>query len=177
MKIPKEIDTGEIIRKDTEKFIRMHKDIMDRLAGDKADDLEKFLYSWALIEKIFLPSLMRYIFHKLSLRTIPDLEKISVSQLINHYYFISHDVDLYKKLIKGNNLRNKIVHEMCDTDPANLKEELKENCSFVSKEIIAPILERLNGETPTPVLTLYSKGWNDYRKETIKILERMKEKI
>jgi hypothetical protein len=41
------------------------------------------------------------------------------------------------------------------------------------EKVLVLILERLTGKQPVPVLTLYVKGWNDYRKETIKRIENL----
>jgi hypothetical protein len=95
-----------------------------------------------------------------------------MSQLIKCYYFVSQDEELYKKLVEGNNLRNKILHEIYNNYDGN---ELRKSCVFVTENIFFPLLDRLEGKHPIPVLTLYANGWNDCRARTIKRLERLKE--
>lgn len=171
MKIPKEIDINSIVRKDSEKFVNEQKKVIERLK--KSQGLEKFVYSWALIEQIYLPHTIKFILDKLSLNMVPNLEKISVAQLINYYYFLSHDADLYKRLVKGNNLRNKIVHDIYNTDRKNFEKDLEIKTKYVLKEILGPLLKRLRGDVPIPVLILYAKGWNDFRKKLLKYLDTL----
>lgn len=172
-KIPSAIDIGLRVKNDAEKFTRIYKDILNKI--EMATGLEKFLLSWGLIEQLTLPSLIRLIAHRLSFNELPDLSKISMSQLIQCYYFLSHDNELYRNLLLANTTRNRIVHRIYkDEGLTDLDKKCKESTKFVLGKVFVPILESLTGKRYVPVLILYAKGWNDYRKEAIKMIEGLK---
>ena len=110
-----------------------------------------FLLSWALIEQIILPNLIRFIAHRLKIKELPDIKKLNTSQLISGYYFLSQDEKEYKYLNK----------------------ETKKSTEFIIKNILVPLLDKISGKEPIPVLMLYAQGWNDCRKKTIKNLEKL----
>lgn len=171
--IPKGIDISLQVKQDAEKFTRIYKDILEKI--EMATGLEKFLLSWGLIEQLTLPSLIRLIAHRLSFSELPDLGKMSMSQLIQCYYFLSHDSDLYRNLLHANTTRNRIVHSLYkDESLTDLDKKCKESTVFVLEKIFVPILESLTGKRHIPVLTLYAKGWNDYRKEALEMIESLK---
>ncbi len=156
LKMVDKIDFNSIIKKDAKEFNAIYQKVLDRIKD--TNGIEKFITSWAFIEQITLPSLIRLIFCRLQLSNIPNMDDMTTSQLISCYYFISHDYNLYKDLVVANKMRNKIVHKVYLGDPDDkMKADLKENTNFILKSIFIPILERLTGKTSIPVLTLYGK--------------------
>lgn len=133
--------------------------------------VEAWLLEWSFVEHILLPSLIRKISHKIGLKELPNLEGKFVSHVIDHYYFLSHDVILYKKLREGNNERSKIVHGIkTEEDISTINKKCAEATAYILENISVPILERLSGNITVPVLTLYTKGWKDSKNETLKRL-------
>lgn len=171
------------IDKDIEKQIQLSeyfkKHKYKNLSELKPKLVNNFLLAWSELEQLLLPSLIRQIAYKLKLKDIPNLsEKTSMSQLINYYYFISHDFDLYNKLKKGNKNRNDFVHNFMENHINNdVDKKIKEFYLYTISELLIPILKRLKDDIEIPVLTLYSKGWNDFRENRIKYLKGEKEKI
>lgn len=141
----------------------------------RLENLEGFLFHWSYLENLLLPSLIRRIAISLSLKELPKFDdNIKMAQLINYYYFISHDLDLYKKLKEGNSKRNNIIHDFMERkikDPD--KKQVKEALIFTLEKLNVPILERLNGKIDIPVLMLYKKGWSDSKKDTIQNLDKI----
>lgn len=172
--IPKKIDYSLILKEDAEKFNNIYKIWLERIK--EAEGIEKYMLCWAIIEQMTLPSLIRFIFCKLKLKNIPSLEDMKTSQMISCYYFISHDEKLYSCLVFANKERNKLIHDFpIGKVTPEIKKKLKENTTFVLKNIFVPILERLTGKKTIPVLTLYGQGWNDFRSLAIKIIKDEKD--
>jgi len=157
------IDIAEEVKKDGEKFVRLFHPVLERLLQkkEKGDNLEAFLLSWGLIEQVIIPSLIRLIAIRLELKTFPKIEYLKSSQLIMSYFLISQDFSMYESLKKGNTLRNQIIHEIASTNLSELDNKLKEARVFIVADVMSPLLDRLSGRVVVPVLTLYSKGWND----------------
>jgi len=75
-------------------------------------------------------------------------------------------------------MRRDIIHKLQTVDNViSLNRRTKDATTFFMKELILPTLDIFTGRTQVPVLTLYSKGWNDYRIEVIKILNSMKKSL
>ncbi|KKQ92949.1 MAG: hypothetical protein UT16_C0001G0015 [Candidatus Azambacteria bacterium GW2011_GWA2_39_10] len=152
-KIPKRIELSDLVKKDFELFNKVFDPASKqiRVAIDNKNYLVSFLLSWALIEQIILPNLIRFIAHRLKIKELPDIKKLNTSQLISGYYFLSQDEKEYKYLNK----------------------ETKKSTEFIIKNILVPLLDKISGKEPIPVLMLYAQGWNDCRKKTIKNLEKL----
>ena len=152
-KIPKRIELSDLVKKDFELFNKVFDPASKqiRVAIDNKNYLVSFLLSWALIEQIILPNLIRLIAHRLKIKELPDIKKLNTSQLISGYYFLSQDEKEYKYLNK----------------------ETKKSTEFIIKNILVPLLDKISGKEPIPVLMLYAQGWNDCRKKTIKNLEKL----
>ena|SRR3989338_10806942 len=152
-KIPKRIELSDLVKKDFELFNKVFDPASKqiRIAIDNKNYLVSFLLSWALIEQIILPNLIRFIAHRLKIKELPDIKKLNTSQLISGYYFLSQDEKEYKYLNK----------------------ETKKSTEFIIKNILVPLLDKISGKEPIPVLMLYAQGWNDCRKKTIKNLEKL----
>jgi len=155
-KIPKRIELSDLVKKDFELFNKVFDPASKqiRIAIDNKNYLVSFLLSWALIEQIILPNLIRFIAHRLKIKELPDIKKLNTSQLISGYYFLSQDEKEYKYLNK----------------------ETKKSTEFIIKNILVPLLDKISGKEPIPVLMLYAQGWNDCRKKTIKNLEKLMSK-
>jgi hypothetical protein len=136
--------------------------------------IEYFLILWSMLEQILLPDLIEYIAHRLSLKELPKLNGKKFSELINIYYFISHDGILYKNLLTGNSRRNKLIHNLFQGDPKKVDKEVLRLNKYITEYLMVPILERSTGKFPIPVLSLYSKGWNDMKS---KITDKLDEAI
>ena len=93
--LPKTIDLNSVIKDDAKKINRIFKKVGNRIKKTKG--IEGFLLSWAFIEQLTLPSLIKLIAHKLKFKELPNLEGIKTFQLIQIYYFLSHDYELYKR--------------------------------------------------------------------------------
>ena len=98
-KIPKRIELSDLVKKDFELFNQVFDPALKQIwvAIDNKNYLVSFLLSWALIEQIILPNLIRLIAHRLKIKELPDIKKLNTSQLISDYYFLSQDKKLYKK--------------------------------------------------------------------------------
>jgi len=177
-KIPKRIELSDLVKKDFELFNQVFDPALKQIwvAIDNKNYLVSFLLSWALIEQIILPNLIRLIAHRLKIKELPDIKKLNTSQLISDYYFLSQDKKLYKKLLEANNKRNRIVHEIYKKEYKYLNKETKKSTKFIIKNILVPLLDKISGKEPIPVLMLYTQGWNDCRKKTIKNLEKLMSK-
>lgn len=155
-----------------------------RMAGDfivearlaetiNTSPVEGFLITWSLLEQILLPDLIEYIAEALSLKEFPNLTGKKFHELVNIYYFLSHDHLLYKKLLNLNNKRNKLVHDMFKSDPKKIKISAR-RLAKSTLMILLPILDRSVGKITVPVLCLYSKGRKDMK---LKIVAQLNEYI
>src|SRR5690606_3744624 len=100
------------VEEDIENFVAFSKVLIKDGDVRTKDFLYVFLLHWSHLEEFLLPCLIRQIAFKLSFKEVPKInEGVSMSQMINYYYFLSHDLDLYKKLIVANKKRNKILHK------------------------------------------------------------------
>ncbi len=160
-------------KKEEESFKDLEMQILNQvlksLKGHR--QMEAYFLAWTSIEQFMLPRLIRFIAKELKVILPKDFSTIQISHLIRNYYFLTQDKELYDQLEKARKNRNKIVHEMYEKeDWKSIHAEYKKSL----KKDIAPLLglfsDRFNGQTSIPVLTLYSKGWNDG-------LEKIKNKI
>jgi len=123
--------------------------------------MEAYILAWSGIEQFMLPNLMRFIEKELNIK-LPKLDDIQASNLTRLYFFLSHDVELYNSLEKARKTRNKLVHSV---SKHNSWSDVKKGFKKGLKEDVSPIMnlfqDRFKGKTPIPVLTLYTKGWND----------------
>lgn len=157
------------IQKDLKRILKTSNSFCNKEKVCKNNAINNFLMEWSYIENLLLPSLVRQIAGALSFKDIPKIEYTPFSQLINYYYFISHDKNLYDNLVKGNKIRNKLLHSFEENHIKNdFKDESLKAYKYIVKKITLPILFRMKGEVVVPVLSLYSKGWNDLREKLIK---------
>lgn len=167
------------VRADQELFTKLEKPFIKAIQNslDKKLYSEAFLLSWGFVEQILLPSLIRLVAHRLKLTKLPKIdENTHFAQLLNYYYFLTHDVDLYEKLSKANSMRNKIVHRLDEEKLRNLNSETKAAANYTLIQVSLSIASRLRGDVTVPVLELYSKGWNDFRKKLLDHLEDLEKK-
>lgn len=137
------------------------------------EGLEAFLTSWSLIEQIVLPTFIKIISKKINLKKIPDLNRFTSNQLITCYYFLSHDQDLYEKLCVANTKRNKLIHEFYKekVDFNIVNKKAMDLTEYILLKILVDFIEKIFGNPPVPVLTLYGKGWNDALKKCVDIIK------
>ena len=142
----------------------------------KENPVEYFLIIWSLLEQVLLPDLIKSIAHRLSLKEFPNLDKKRFSDLINTYYFLSHDDVIYKKLLTTNNRRNKLIHDLFKGNPKKVDKEAL-NIIMYLIDLIEQVIDRSSGKVIVPVLTLYSKGWEDMKLNITNKLRQAKDEI
>ncbi|MFA5993886.1 MAG: hypothetical protein WC823_02890 [Parcubacteria group bacterium] len=168
--IPDKMDIEGLVKKDAEKFNTIYYKSFKTIK--KSIGIEGFILTWAFIEEIMLPSLIRWIAHRLKMKEMPNIKKMTASQLIATYYFISHDLTLYKNLLRANSMRNDIIHGVYGESGSNKTvEEYNRSKEYLLNDVAVPILERFSGNPIVPVLTLYSQGWNECRDKIIAIIK------
>lgn len=176
MILPKKIQLTEEIKQDSEKVQVILKSAVNHIkkCQKSKNHFEAFLFTWALIENITLPSLMRTVWHKLSYRipikSFPNINRMNTSQLITSYYFLTQDYELYSALTKGNKKRNEIIHNVYGKNLLESNSLAEKSTQFAARKILVPILERLSGKKIIPVLTLYPTGWNEALTKAKKII-------
>lgn len=165
------------IKEDLKRFDEIYSPLNNILkeAVDKKAYIESFLICWTFIEQVLLPSLIRQVCHRLKFKKIPKLdERTQLANLINIYYFLSHDLTLYENLLKANSLRKEIIHRLENShDVSSLGERAKKATKYALMNVTPLLLDRLSGKTTVPVLAIYSKGWNDFRKEFLEIIDSL----
>jgi hypothetical protein len=139
----------------------------------RKEGIEAFLMSWSLIEQIVLPSFIRILSKKLHLKNVPDLNKFTTKQLITCYYFLSHDQELYEKLCIANSKRNKLIHRLYkdEVDFELINKDALKFAEYILKKVLIDVIEKIFGNPPVPVLTLYGTGWNDAISQCIKSIK------
>ncbi len=139
----------------------------------KGYPIESFMVATHTIESILLPMLINLICRNLAEEDLPSFFGSPTFYHLNLIYLaLSQDTNLYKELEEFRNKRNKIVHRLSEFQ--DIKSAQKEAKLAIRKyKILARhIIERLSGKMRVPVLTYYSKGWNDCRKEILAMLDR-----
>lgn len=178
MESPKKIQLTEEIEKDSKRFLETLKVAALHIekCRKSGNHLEAFLFTWALIESLALPNLMRRVWnllsHRVSIKNFPDIDRLSTSQLISNYYFLTQDHDLYAALIKGNKKRNNVIHNLYEMSLKEFNSLAKESTQFTTKKILTPIIDRLYGKKTIPVLTLYPTGWNEASQNAMKVVRK-----
>jgi hypothetical protein len=134
--------------------------------------LKSAMMSWSFIEEFFLPRQIEFIAKNQKINIDKDmLENTNAFQLIRYYFLISYDEELYKLLNEARKLRNQIIHKSYKSGSiSEIAKKAQESSKYNLYTLMSPALDRLKGEIPPPSLTLYSKGWNDYRAEMKEIL-------
>lgn len=139
----------------------------------KKEYLKSAMLSWSYIEEYFLPTFIKFIAKK---QKVPIdntfLENATAASLIKYYYLISYDKELYEILKEAKSLRNKLVHEAYRSGSLREVAKKSENSAKYNLTVaILAIFDRLDGKMVPPSLELYSRGWNDMRKEMKKRIE------
>jgi hypothetical protein len=130
------------------------------------------MLSWSYIEEFSLPTSISMItkFHKLALNK-KVIDKANASTLIQYYYLISHDKELYDKLEEARKHRNSLVHYLYRSESMEKIDQLaKVSALYNINLIIHDIWDRESGEVPIPSMTIVVNARNDLRKEQLKRL-------
>ena len=139
----------------------------------KNDDfIEAAILGWSTVEQVFLPRLINFITKNLKIN-IPSsvFQSKTAGPLIDLYFCLSHDDELYSLLKQGNEKRNKIIHKLYKEDNLEKINKLaKEWTRLTVVKTYDAFFERFDGRKRIPVLTLYPNGWNDCREQIIKNL-------
>lgn len=140
--------------------------------------IEAYVLSWATIEQVLLPRLMKFIAERLRINLPKQIWNLNQYVFNQVYYCISHDKDLFNKLEKGRKLRNEVIHEMYTQDSLrSIQKKSLKALEYNNKKLILPIIDRLSGKKIIPSLTLYARGWNDAGKEVNSRIERIKKEL
>ncbi|MCE9642756.1 MAG: hypothetical protein K8Q97_00365 [Candidatus Andersenbacteria bacterium] len=170
-----------LVTEDFKKFEKLVGPVMEQInkSVKRRAYTESLLLSWAFVEQIMLPSLIRQVAHRLSFKNVPKIdERVQAYQLISFYLFLTHDSQLYTKLLYANKLRREIVHGLQTSDDVyNLNKRARKATKYIVDEILGLFMDRLSGKVAVPVLALYSNGWNDCREETLKRLNELKQSV
>lgn len=122
---------------------------------------EAYMLGWTSIEQFLLPDLLGFVSKKLKIDLPKDLPELPISHVIRLYYFISHDLELFRELERSRKIRNKLVHNLYKQQEWNhvklsIKTDLKEMAI-----LFGLFQDRFSGKTPIPALQIYRKGWNE----------------
>lgn len=141
---------------------------------DEKKYLEGLVVATQCIESVLIPLLINLIIKRLDLKGLfLDYKNMKFYQLNLVYLSLSHDTKLYELLEKYRKLRNKIIHKITSFDTTTDIALKTKNGIKIFGKVYDEIDNRLRGKTPIPVLTLYSRGWNDYRKQVISRFSRI----
>lgn len=133
--------------------------------------LSSFLLMSQVLENILLPHLITYLILRLGVKQNFISDETKPYALNRIYLALSHDNDLFKLLENHRTKRNQLIHKITQfKDLKKINKEAKEHLK-ICKHVSVEVLLRLKGTKEIPVLTLYSKGWEDFRKEVIKIIK------
>lgn len=131
--------------------------------------IEAAILSWATIEQIFIPRLVKFVARNLKLKLPEKIFEAKTSTLIEYYFCLSHDEILYNLLVEANKTRNRLIHRLYKEE--DLKRINNLALRFTERNIrdlYKGFIDRFSGSVDIPSLKLYSQGWNDCRNETIK---------
>lgn len=158
------------------KFIEtLEGQIMKQIFEDlrKKHFVEAYIFSWATIEQVMIPRLMKFISGRLEIKLSKSVWGLNQYVINQIYYCISHDKDLFDKLERGRKLRNQIIHKMYRQDNlSSIQKRALKGVKYNHRKLIPSILDRFSGKVPIPSLTLYAKGWNDSLDKAIEELEK-----
>lgn len=141
------------------------------------DYLSSFLLTSQVLENILLPYLIKYLIIRLGIKHNIISEENKLYKLNQIYLSMFQDNKLFGQLERHRKNRNKLIHKITEfTDLKKIDRQAKDyfhECKNVLKEV----LYRLNGTKEIPVLTLYPRGWEDFRKAMIKKLDEKEKEI
>ena len=147
-------------------------------AYKKKSYIETAVLSWSIIEEIYIPRIIGFIDKKLKIGIPSNIFESKTSGiLIDIYFCISHDKQLYEILKKGNSLRNKLIHQVVKQKDLKQVNKLAKDVCKVSADIMMEFIERFDGKKSIPVLMMYANGWNDCREKTTKIIKKFRDSI
>lgn len=143
-------------------------------ALSKGNRIEGYLLSWASLEQFMLPRLMRFIAEKLGLDLPKNLNELPTYQIIQIYYFLSHDKALYLELEKGRKTRNNLSHRMyAEQDWPSVHKKFRYAIKTNVLTLFKMFEARFHGKVAIPSLTIYSRGWNDAISKTVEIIKKV----
>ncbi len=169
--------TGEDIRTTPEPLAEKEKQLLalGKLGLKSIDDkhpLEAFIYFSQMIESIMLPMLVYKVMKKLKIQShFNQFTKLNFSNQILFYLALTQDEDLFVLLENFRRKRNNLVHnliQLTNLDQTN-KQAKEANMSYL--KVFEGIDDREQGKIPIPVLTYYTKGYNQRGQD---IRERLK---
>ena len=125
--------------------------------------IESFIVGYQLMQEMFLSDLTKAVLHKLGLEKIENkfMEESNAYNVNLKYVALTHDIELFELLEKARKMRNEIVHQIVEDETLELSKNKAKEAIVVVGDLIRAIADRLQGKKAIPVLTLYTKGWND----------------
>ncbi len=147
---------------------------MLKLAQDRDNNkyVESFLLSAQILESIVIPEHISKLVKLLKLSEVENkftglpLEK---SALI--YLALSHDIEMYLKVEEFRHLRNRLVHKLTSFEKLSELDKFSNDAISLFGKIMAMSQERDKKYLSYPVFNLYSEGYEEFRKQVLKILK------
>jgi hypothetical protein len=162
--------------KEKEVYDKLFLEIFEQVVKAKKGHryMEAYILGWTVVEQFMVPDLIKFVSGRLKFKVQENLSELQASQLFKLYYFLSHDKELFDALEQGRKTRNKLTHSLYKhKNWVEVKDGFKDGLNKQIVPLTKLILKRYQGETSIPVLQLYSKGWEDCRKEILKELKGM----
>lgn len=144
---------------------------MRRARNDK-HLFELYIYTWSLIEEVFLPEFISLILKNLKIDSPSSLERLNQFS-INHFYFAisGGDKELFEMLEKARSTRNKYIHKLIGSNNLPVDDKkVQRDLSSLAK-ILEAFKMREEGKTKIPSIDRYYQGWNDAIKECLRVVE------
>ncbi|MFH2139013.1 MAG: hypothetical protein ABII88_10995 [Candidatus Omnitrophota bacterium] len=171
--LPKNKDLNQKLAKDKE--LKKFRELLEYVARSKEDGyvIESFIISYQVVQDIMLPRLRKIVLEQLGLGKLDNLlnEEKSAYSINLQYLALTQDLELYRLLEKARKIRNELAHKLTKHDSIKISQKkANEAIMLIVKDIFGAIQDRWDGVKTVPVLTLYPKGWNDYRRQAFKNL-------